>query len=33
MDPPDLASTTAAACSMLRGKVIGPLGFSVEGNI
>jgi hypothetical protein len=28
LDPPDLASTTAAACSMFSGKKFGPLGFS-----
>jgi hypothetical protein len=28
MDPPDLGSTTAAACSIFHGKVFGPLGFS-----
>jgi hypothetical protein len=33
LDPPDLASMTAAACSRFRGKLIGPLGFSIEGNI
>jgi hypothetical protein len=33
MDPPDLASTMAAACSMFQGKLIGALGFPVEGNI
>jgi hypothetical protein len=32
MDPPDLASTTAAACSMFRGKVIRLLGFSCRGD-
>jgi hypothetical protein len=31
MDPPDLASTTAAACSRFRGKLIGSLGFSRRG--
>jgi hypothetical protein len=31
MDPPDLDSTTAAACSMFLGKVIRPLGFSRRG--
>jgi hypothetical protein len=31
LDPPDLASTTAAACSMFSGKLIGPLGFSPRG--
>jgi hypothetical protein len=30
-DPPDLASMTAAACSMFRRKVIRPLGFSHRG--
>jgi hypothetical protein len=29
--PPDLASTTAAAFSRFRGKLIGPLGFSCRG--
>jgi hypothetical protein len=28
LDPPDLVSTTAVACSMFRGKAIRPLGFS-----
>jgi hypothetical protein len=28
LDPPDLATTTAVACSMFRGKEIRPLGFS-----
>jgi hypothetical protein len=28
MDPPDLATTTAVACSMFREKAIRPLGFS-----
>jgi hypothetical protein len=32
LDPPDLASTTAAACSMFRGKAIRPLGFSRRGD-
>jgi hypothetical protein len=31
MDPPDLTSTMAAACSIFRGKLIGPLGFSHRG--
>jgi hypothetical protein len=31
LDPPDLASTMAAACSMFRGKLIGCLGFSSRG--
>jgi hypothetical protein len=31
LDPPDLASMTAVACSMFRGKVIRPLGFSRQG--
>jgi hypothetical protein len=31
LDPPDLASTTAAACSMFSGKLIGSLGFSCRG--
>jgi hypothetical protein len=31
LDPPDLASTTVAACSRFRGKLIGPLGFSRRG--
>jgi hypothetical protein len=31
LDPPDLASTVAAACSMFRGKAIRPLGFSRRG--
>jgi hypothetical protein len=32
MDPPDLTSMTAAACSIFRGKAIRPLGFSRRGN-
>jgi hypothetical protein len=32
MDPLDLASTMAAACSMFQGKVIRPLGFSHRGD-
>jgi hypothetical protein len=31
MDPPDLASMMAAACSMFPGKAIHPLGFSRRG--
>jgi hypothetical protein len=31
LDPADLASMMAAACSMFRGKLIGPLGFSRWG--
>jgi hypothetical protein len=31
MDPPDLASTMAAACSRFRGELIGSLGFSHRG--
>jgi hypothetical protein len=31
MDPPDLASMTAVACSRFRGKLIGCLGFSRQG--
>jgi hypothetical protein len=31
LDPPDLASTTAVACSMFRGKLIGPIRFSRRG--
>jgi hypothetical protein len=31
LDPPDLASMTAATCSMFRGKLIGSLGFSRRG--
>jgi hypothetical protein len=31
LDPPDLASMMAAACSMFRGKLIGSLGFSRQG--
>jgi hypothetical protein len=31
LDPPDLASTTAAACTMFRGKLIGYLGFPRRG--
>jgi hypothetical protein len=31
MDPPDLASTMAAAYSMFHGKLIGSLGFSRRG--
>jgi hypothetical protein len=31
LDPPDLASMTAAACSRFRGKLIGPLGVSRRG--
>jgi hypothetical protein len=32
LDPPDLASMTAAACSKFRGKFIDPLGFSYRGD-
>jgi hypothetical protein len=32
LDPPDLVSMTAAACSMFRGKAICPLGFSRRGD-
>jgi hypothetical protein len=31
LDPPDLASTMVAACSMFSGKLFGPLGFSHLG--
>jgi hypothetical protein len=31
LDPPDLASMKAAACSRFHGKLIGPLGFSRRG--
>jgi hypothetical protein len=31
-DPPDLASTTAAACSRFREKLIGPFRFSRRGD-
>jgi hypothetical protein len=31
LDPPDLASMMAAACSMFQGKAICPLGFSRRG--
>jgi hypothetical protein len=31
LDPPDLASTMAAACSMFQGKLIGSLGFFRRG--
>jgi hypothetical protein len=31
IDPPDLASTTAMACSMFQEKLIGSLGFSHQG--
>jgi hypothetical protein len=31
LDPPDLASMTAAACGMFSGKEFGPLGFSHRG--
>jgi hypothetical protein len=31
MDPLDLATMTAAACSMFLGKAIRPLGFSHRG--
>jgi hypothetical protein len=31
LDPPDLASTMAAACSMFSGKEFRPLGFSHRG--
>jgi hypothetical protein len=31
LDPLDIASTTAAACSMFRGKLIGVFGFSHRG--
>jgi hypothetical protein len=31
LDPPDLASMMAVACSMFRGKAIRPLGFSRRG--
>jgi hypothetical protein len=33
MDPPDLASTTEAACSMFSGKEFRASGFLVEENI
>jgi hypothetical protein len=32
LDPPDLASTMAAACSIFRGKAIRLLGFSHRGD-
>jgi hypothetical protein len=32
MDPPDLATVTAVACNMFRGKEIHPLGFSHRGD-
>jgi hypothetical protein len=32
LDPPDLVSTTAVACSMFQGKAICPLGFSRRGD-
>jgi hypothetical protein len=32
LDPPDLDSTTAEACSMFLGKAIRPLGFSHRGD-
>jgi hypothetical protein len=32
LDSPDLVLTTAAACSMFRGKVIRPLGFFRRGD-
>jgi hypothetical protein len=31
LDPPDLTSTTVAACSMFSGKEFGHLGFSRRG--
>jgi hypothetical protein len=31
LDPPDIASTTPAFCSMFSRKLIGPLGFSHRG--
>jgi hypothetical protein len=31
LDPPDLVSMTAAACSMFFGKEFGPLGFTRRG--
>jgi hypothetical protein len=31
LDPPDLASMTVVACSMFSRKLIGPLGFSRQG--
>jgi hypothetical protein len=31
LDPPDLASMTAAACNIFHGKLIGSLGFSRRG--
>jgi hypothetical protein len=31
LDPPDLASMMAVACSMFRGKAIRHLGFSHQG--
>jgi hypothetical protein len=33
LDPPDLATAMAAACSMFRGKEICPLGFSRRGEL
>jgi hypothetical protein len=32
MDPPNLATSTAVACSMFHGKEIRPLGFSHRGD-
>jgi hypothetical protein len=32
LDPPDLATTTVATCSMFRRKAIHPLGFSCRGD-
>jgi hypothetical protein len=32
LDPPDLASTMAAACIMFSGKEFGPLGFCRRGD-
>jgi hypothetical protein len=31
LDPPDVATMMAAACSMFRGKATHPLGFSRQG--
>jgi hypothetical protein len=33
LDPPDLATTMAVACSMFQGKAIRPLGFSRRGEL
>jgi hypothetical protein len=33
LDPPDLATATATACCMFRGKEIHPLGFSRRGEL